>query len=173
MASLDAGTLDLALENNLLYNGFRVLGVEQGSQVSLGGARNFALKTLAGGRLEDVKGCHQSRLKTIERQKTLCVRTPTKKEDTFSITRVDRQQILTLDNIDEGQRAVSEIRLFQVVGVVPGGALVGALGTVLGGHAGLGHDKDVGHALARLVGSFVADLFHGGDKLKVSVGWFL
>lgn len=84
---------------------------------------------------------------------------------------------LTLDNIDEGQWAVSEIRLLQVVGVVAGRALVAPLGTVLSGHSGLSHDKDIRHALARLVGGFVADLFHGGrfegECEKVGFLWLL
>lgn len=49
--------------------------------------------------------------------------------------------------------------------MVAGGTLVAALGTILGSHAGLGHDEDVGHVLATLVvGGFVADLFHGGES---------
>lgn len=52
---------------------------------------------------------------------------------------------------------------------------MGALGTVLGGHAGLGHDKDIGHVLTGVVGGLVDNLLHVccccecGDKVLGSV----
>ena len=44
--------------------------------------------------------------------------------------------------------------------VVAGGTLTGALGTVLFGHAGIGHDKNIRHALTGVVGGLVDNLLH-------------